>query len=412
MDKSEVDERHSIGAGPDPLRILLVVNLAWDPHLGAVRVFMELAEQWRAAGHTVETYSVADAFGAGRSWPALTALRQLLFGYKAAAFVRKNRGRFDVIDALIGSLHGSKKSLRMSGLLVARSVGLYLLYERFDQEARRRRPETRGRIITGVFYDAVNRWFRCLSNAAVRRADLINVPNEEERQCLQNEGVSQFSITVQPYGLSPERREALDQAAAPAETRLPLGRVSFLGMWSPRKGSRDWSNIVRLVWQQIPEAHFCFLGTMVEPDKVLQDLGLKSSERIEVLPQYAQEDLPALLGPCAVGAFPSFVEGFGIAVLEQLAAGIPTVAFDVAGPRDMLRHISPDLLVPVGDVQKFADALIRILRSDLTVYRGLSGRCKEGSVSFDWTTIARDTADTYRTRLGKMPLTRGTNHAA
>ena len=412
MDKSEVDELHSIVAGPDQLRILLVLNLAWDPRLGAVRVFMELAEQWRAAGHTVETYSASDAFLVDRSWPALAAIRQLFFGYKAAAFVRKNNDRFDVVDALIGSLHGSKESLKVSGLLVARSVGLYLLYERFEREAQRRWPANGGKVLTGIFYNAISRWSKHFSDAAVRRADLINLPNEQEKQCMQREGISASSITVQPYGLSPKRRETLARAAAPAETRLPIGKVSFLGMWAPRKGSRDWSNILRLVWQQIPEARFCFLGTMVEPDKVLQDLGLKFSERIEVVPHYSQDDLPGLLGPCAVGAFPSYVEGFGIAVLEQLAAGIPTVAFDVEGPRDMLRHVSPGLLVPVGDVQNFADALIRILRSDLTVYRDLSGRCKEVAVRFDWMKIARDTADTYRAHLAGMPLAQGMNHAS
>ena len=412
MDKSEVGQLHSTATRGEKLQILLVVNLAWDPRLGAVRVFMELAEQWRAAGHIVETYSASDAFPVNRSWPALAAIRQLFFGYKAASFVRKNNGRFDVVDALIGSLHGSKESLKLSGLLVARSVGLYLLYERFDHEAQRRWPSVRGKVLTGMFYDTVSRWFNRLSNAAVRRADVINLPNEEEKQCIQREGISENSITIQPYGLSLECRETLAQAAAPAETRLPLGQVSFLGMWAPRKGSRDWPNILRLVWQQMPEARFCFLGTMVEPDKVLQDLGLKFSEQIEVVSHYSQDNLPALLGPCAVGAFPSYVEGFGIAVLEQLASGIPTVAFDVAGPRDMLRHVSTELLVPVGDVQKFADALIRILRSDLTVYRDLSGRCREAALRFDWTKIARDTADTYRAHLAGITIARSSNHAS
>ena len=40
-----------------PLRILAIVNLPWDSRLGAARVWMELADQWRADGHTVEKYS-------------------------------------------------------------------------------------------------------------------------------------------------------------------------------------------------------------------------------------------------------------------------------------------------------------------------------------------------------------------
>ena len=51
----------------NPLRILVMVNLPWDSRLGAVRVYMELAEQWRASGHLVEKYSLSDAFPDARA---------------------------------------------------------------------------------------------------------------------------------------------------------------------------------------------------------------------------------------------------------------------------------------------------------------------------------------------------------
>ena len=39
--------------------------------------------------------------------------------------------------------------------------------------------------------------------------------------------------------------------------------------------------------------------------------------------RYQPDALPQLLSDCTVAAFPSYVEGFGLAVVEQLAAGIP-----------------------------------------------------------------------------------------
>ncbi len=389
----------SVASRVEKLRILLVVNLEWDPRLGAVRVFMELAEQWRGAGHTVEIFSASEAFSTHQPRPALSALRQLGFGYKAAAFVRKNANRFDVIDALIGSLHGSKQSLAFPGLLVARSVGLYRLYDSFDQQARLRWPGRPGRLSTRLFYGTIARWFRRLSDAAVRRADLVNLPNEEEKLVLQREGITENALTVQPYGLSAERADAFARLAASVESRLDRPKICFLGMWSPRKGSRDWSEILRFIWQQVPHARFCFLGAMVDPETIRRDLGIEFSDRIEIVSQYSQDELPALLGDCTAGAFPSYVEGFGIAVLEQLAAGIPTVAFDVPGPREMLQQISPELLVPAGDVEGFAQSVTRLLRSDAAAYRKLSHRCRETAARFDWTEIARNTAEIYRAAL-------------
>jgi hypothetical protein len=72
-----------------PLRILVAVNLPWDPRLGAVRVYLELAEQWRASGNVVEKYSLSDAFPDTPSPSAKLTLRQVLFPFKAAAFLRK-----------------------------------------------------------------------------------------------------------------------------------------------------------------------------------------------------------------------------------------------------------------------------------------------------------------------------------
>src|SRR5688572_12354391 len=121
--------------GQKPLRILIVINLHWDARLGAVRVYAELAERWRARGHIVEKFGLADAFPNARPSRAGFAARQVLFACKAAAFVKKNGQRFDVIDAIIGSLPDSKEKLGYAGLLVARSVGLYRLYDRFDTSA-------------------------------------------------------------------------------------------------------------------------------------------------------------------------------------------------------------------------------------------------------------------------------------
>jgi glycosyltransferase involved in cell wall biosynthesis len=406
LDKSEQVAIKSAPADQPGLRILLIVNLNWDARLGAVRVFMELADAWRAAGHAVETFSLSDAFPGRSVSPAIFAIRQALFGYKAAAFVRKNAGRFDVVDALIGSLHASKEKLRFPGLLVARSVGLYRLYDRFEQDARARWPRSEGKVAGRILYTLVGWWFRRTSDTAVRQADLVNVPNKEEAACLRDEINRDLAVTVQPYGLNQQRREALAASAAAPAKRLATKKVCFLGMWAPRKGSRDWARLVRSVWNKLPEARFYFLGTMVEQHTIFSDLALQSSAKIECVAEYSQEDLPALLAECAAGAFPSYVEGFGIAVLEQLAAGIPTVAFDVAGPRDILGSGLSRLLIPAGDVDKFAEALIGILECDPATYQKLASRCGECARSFTWTAIAQDTAEVYRTRLASVKAKR------
>jgi glycosyltransferase involved in cell wall biosynthesis len=391
-----------------PLRILVVINLPWDVRLGAVRVYMELAEQWRADGHTVDDFSLSDAFPNARESRAGFAVRQVLFAYKAAGFVKRNRARYDVIDALIGSLPASKQKLDFNGLLVARSVGLYRLYDRFErspEDIRGRPRQSRGKFLGRILYSMTRRWRTLASDKAVQHADLVNLPNENEAACLREEFALDRPLLVQPYGLSDERSQALLQAAAPAGDRLAKKKISFIGMWGARKGAYDWGRIVRRIWQEIPDARFCFLGTMIAPQTILSDLGLEPSDKIELLSDYSPDSLPRLLAECAVGAFPSYVEGFGLAVLEQLAAGLPTVTFDIPGPRDILEASLPELLVPRGDIDGFASAVCKILRLDQPSYQRLSERSAKAAAQFRWQKIACDTLQTYCRRLHSLNST-------
>ncbi|PYK31585.1 MAG: hypothetical protein DME57_03130 [Verrucomicrobia bacterium] len=132
------------------LRILGIVNFPWDPRLGGARVWFELSEQWEKAGHRIDRFSLGDAFPKATTSRALSAWRQAIFPYRAARFVRDHADRFDVIDCVIGALPFPKKSMRFRGLLVARSIGLYLAYDEFIRMSRKRWPDQpRGKFIGG-----------------------------------------------------------------------------------------------------------------------------------------------------------------------------------------------------------------------------------------------------------------------
>ena len=386
-----------------PLRILAIVNVPWDPRLGAARVWIELTAEWTKAGHSVEKFCFTDAFPKPASSPALSALRVLLFPYYAAKFIRQNAARFDVIDALVSTLPFPKKSLSFHGLVVARSVGFYRLYEKFERDAAKRwPPAAKGKLLGRPFYRFFNKRARAASEASVRYCDLLNLPNSDELDCVRQEMQSAKPAMVQPYGLSPARHEELLKTAAPAETRRQKKKIVFLGMWSPRKGANDWGQIVREIRARVPDACFLFLGTMIATEYVWKDLGFGPVDFVEVIPQFKPEELPRFLSDCGAGAFPSYVEGFGMAVIEQLAAGIPTVAYEAPGPRDILLGELPELLVPPGDVARFSEAVAKIFECDSEDYQKLSERSAGAAARFSWPEIARETVIEYRKHLSDV----------
>ncbi len=72
-------------------------------------------------------------------------------------------------------------------------------------------------------------------------------------------------------------------------------------------------------------------------------------------------DLPAVLPALDVLVCASREEGFGLAAVEAMAAGVPVVSTRCGGPEDVLEHGVTGLLVPIEDALRLADAVERML---------------------------------------------------
>lgn len=388
-----------------PLRILAIVNLPWDPRLGAARVYIELVNQWKTAGHIVETFCLTDAFPKPTRSGASSTLREILFPARATRYVRHNSSRFDIIDAVIGTLPVSKNDLRFDGLLVARSIGLYRAFDQFVRFSRERWPDQpRGTFVGRYFHRLKRRWLARKSDLALRYCDLVNLPNNEELELLPELQGTGKATLIQPYGLRASDRAALSVAALSPEARLEKQEIAFIGMWGLRKGAADWPEIILRIRKALPGTRFKLLGTMADEQHVLRDLRLSPNDRVESVSSYDPKDLPALLSSCAIGLFPSYIEGFGLAVIEQLAAGIPTVAYDVPGPRQILKSLPGLLLVPEGDAEKMAERAVKLLSMNHSDYESLSTQCRSIAEQYQWERIAADTARDYSRALGRERL--------
>jgi glycosyltransferase involved in cell wall biosynthesis len=363
--------------------------------LGEGRVCVELSEEFRRLGHTVETFDSRDAFPGERParWHRLFPLR---FASRARAFVRAHRDRFDVIDSLhgVGPLH--KHNLGFNGLVVARSAGLYAFYYRNLEFQRNAWPD---RVPGTRAGQLVGRWAQrraaAACEASLRSADLVNVPNNEEQTFVRQELGLGHKCAVFPLGLSEGHASALACAAANPRERIERREVVFIGAWSLRKGAADWGAIVRRTRELVPGVRFRFLGTGTDERSVLADLNLPAGGDLTVVPRYRAEELPGLLSQAAVGALPSYIEGWGLGVLEQLAAGIPSVAYDVPGPRSMLTQLERDVLCPAGDAGRFSRQLAELLTLPLPAYGELAAHCQAVASQFLWPGIAQATVNLY-----------------
>ena len=106
---------------------------------------------------------------------------------------------------------------------------------------------------------------------------------------------------------------------------------------------------------------------------LVDELGLR--EDVIFTGYLSPEFLPKAYKMADVVVLPSKMEGFGLAITEAMASGKPVVAYNVGGVSVQIEDGINGFLVPPGDIEAFADRVIRLLSNKTLRKRmGLAAR--------------------------------------
>jgi len=242
---------------------------------------------------------------------------------------------------------------------------------------------------------------RFLIKSGIRRANkVIAVSEATKRAILHHCPEAKTKITVILNGVD-ERFLRIGQEPQAAvrgqfeHLSLPTPYVLFVGNLEPKK------NLPRLIqaFMKARREHglphkLVIVGEKMSngPDARLPTLSREETDVVQFLGFVDDADLPALYRLADLVAYPSLYEGFGMPVLEGMAAGVPVLTSsvsslpEVGGPSAM--QVDP------LDAEAMAAGIVRALTDDTwRRYAGPAGHARAAQMT--WSRNARATIDLY-----------------
>jgi glycosyltransferase involved in cell wall biosynthesis len=203
-----------------------------------------------------------------------------------------------------------------------------------------------------------------------REAPAIVAPSEGIRDELLEAGYAADRIHFIPNGVQvgPERTEQRRRAArralaeancdllAPYETPLAL----YTGRLHEGKGLLDLIDAWRLVVQQHPTARLWLVGDGPQRE-VLYRRVIDHELRDRVYLPGSFDQIDDLLDAADLFVLPSYQEGMSISLLEAMGAGLPVVATNIPGNRQLVTSEHHGLLTPVANPPELARDILRLL---------------------------------------------------
>lgn len=160
------------------------------------------------------------------------------------------------------------------------------------------------------------------------------------------------------------------------------------------EASKDQDTVIRAMPLLPQDIQLVFVGdgSRMEACKALCTK-LNVQDRVKFLG--ARADIAQLLSEADIAIQSSHWEGFGLTAVEAMAAGLPIIASDINGLRQVVDGAG--LLFPKGDAEALS-RFILLLRSDNHTYQEISGKCQRRSQQYD----IQNTADKYISIYEKM----------
>jgi glycosyltransferase involved in cell wall biosynthesis len=217
-------------------------------------------------------------------------------------------------------------------------------------------------------------FFRRALRLAASRADVVIVPSTSTADAYRAHFGEAVPVRVIPHGVD-HLRFSTDEPA-PGSDQAVLIRLGIewpyvlsVATSEPRKNLPSLVSAFAKLAARTPDLRLVLAGGSGWKNDQLE-AGISAAgvaDRVIRTGYLADDDIPALLRRSAAVAYPAFVEGFGLPVLEALACGAPLVTSENSAMSEITGDAA--LLVAPSDIDGLLEALSTLISGGKEVAR-------------------------------------------
>jgi len=224
----------------------------------------------------------------------------------------------------------------------------------------------------------------------LKRAALITTVNQDIRGWVTAQGIPEERVVFLRNGV---------EVCTDGRSGGPSSGCSLLyvGSLIPRKGVHCLIEAFSQVIREEKEARLVLIGDGGEQEQLrvqVKSLGLGGL--VTFVGAQAPDKIPSWMNRSDCLVLPSLWEGTPNVVLEAMACGLPVVASDLPGIREVMQHGVHGLLSKPEDVGDLAQNILKVVRNKrLRLQMGQSGREEIIKMNLGWDQVAKRYQEVY-----------------
>ncbi|MCL5256391.1 MAG: glycosyltransferase family 4 protein [Chloroflexi bacterium] len=199
-----------------------------------------------------------------------------------------------------------------------------------------------------------------LLHSALRRADKIIALSAHEAGLLRLMGVPAPRISVVPLWIDTNYIESISGSP---EAQLSRPAILFVGQLKYRKGFDILAKAMPFVVREHPNASFVFVGHNTRNEPALRGICQMNGteQNLRIAGRVSEEEKIRLFRECDAYALPTRYEGFGLPLLEAMAAGCPVISSKIPVVDEIIQDGSNGLLAELENPESLASKINMIL---------------------------------------------------